>query len=144
MPSRSGRDLLIFDFQVIADGVLDQVILDQPRDKRLGPVRIPEIDTGPRAENPVVADDPAPGRRLGRDPIRLLIAILTHERVALDADVMHQVIPAAVGADSESAGYAAAVDPQILNGEVAAVRDLDRILIRFSHDDGRLPLGGDP
>src|SRR5271166_987824 len=116
--------------------------------ERLCTVGVAQIDTRAGLQDLVVANDPSPGREFGGDTIRLLTSALSDEDIRFDSNVMSVVVQAAFGANSESTGYVAAVDPQVLDRDVATVDDLDCIASRSTGDQcrwaGRWARDGNP
>src|SRR5689334_19531362 len=68
---------LEFDFHVIADRVLYQIVLYDAGNERIRSIGVPQIQPRTRAHDGVMADDPIPSWDLGRDTIGLLPVILS-------------------------------------------------------------------
>src|SRR5258708_18380821 len=110
-------------------------MLDYPIHKRLSAVRIAQIEAGPGAQDLVVADDPTPRGRLGGNGIRLLPAVLSHQSIALNADVVSDVLLVALSADSKRAWYPETVDAQVFDCDITAVKNIDCVIFCFTRDD---------
>ena len=85
-----GPGILMLDLQVVADGIDNQVSLDQSGHERRASVRVAQVHSGTGADDRVAADDPVPGRALGRNPIRLLIVAVPADDEVLQRDVMRR------------------------------------------------------
>src|SRR6185369_12951540 len=125
-----GKRHLVFDLDVVSDCVLDQVVFDHAFHERLVAVGISEVDAGAGAEDAIVADDPPPSWSLGGDGACLLTSVLASEGVVFDADVMGPIVCAPLGTNPKNTGYAATVDAEVFDGEVAAVFDFDGVDVR--------------
>src|SRR5690606_15184286 len=57
---RVGARLLVFDLHAVADGVLDEVVLDDAPDEGGGTVRVAEVEAGAAVLDEVAPDGPVP------------------------------------------------------------------------------------
>ena len=81
----------MFDLQVITERVDDQIVLDQPRNKRRPPIRITEIHARAGALDYVPADNPIPRRAFGGNANRLLIIAMPTYAQSLQRNVVRPV-----------------------------------------------------
>ena len=125
---KSGASPLKFDLHAITDRIQNQIVLYDPGDKGLAAVGISEIERRACSDDRVAADDPIPGRSIGRDPIVLLIGPGADDQVIVEHDVMRRRMRCDWRLDPIRARNAAAVDREIADDNVAQIDNLDCIL----------------
>jgi hypothetical protein len=113
----------VLDLHVVADRVLDAVAFDETRHERSAAVGVAEVETGARVADHVVADDPVPGRCLGRDGVEGLVGIEAGDFEVLERHVVGE-LARALGHDAVTA-FAFAVDREMAQGDVADIDEAD-------------------
>ncbi len=122
--------VLELDLHAIADGILDEVVFDDPADEGIGPVRVAEVKAGAAAADDIAPDRPVPRRRLRGNADRLLRSVPVADEAVLDEDVMNPVLRPTLRADAEDprrASRSFAENREALQRDMAAVAEFDAI-----------------